>query len=69
MPIYSQLLRLKEVMKRTGLSRSMIYELAGKGKFPKQILITERCVGWVEDEVHDWILQRLEAAGKIPKRT
>lgn len=58
----TRLLRLKEVIERTGLSRSTLYELMAKDKFPKQILITERCVGWVEDEVHDFILRRLEAA-------
>lgn len=63
--MHPRLLRLKEVMARTGLSRSMIYELIGKNKFPSQLLLTERCVGWVEDEVHDWILKRLEAAKKL----
>lgn len=65
---HSSFLRLKDVMKRTGLGRSTIYELMGAGKFPKQIHLTERAIGWVEDEVHDWIVQRLEAAGRVPKR-
>jgi prophage regulatory protein len=60
--MHPRLLRLKEVMKRTGLSRSTIYGLVKEGKFPKQITITERCVGWVEDEIHDFILKRLEAS-------
>jgi prophage regulatory protein len=60
MDMYPKLLRLKEVMKRTGLSRSTIYSLIAKGKFIPQVVITERCVGWVEDEVHDWLLKRIE---------
>ena len=56
----SRLLRLKEVMNRTGLSRSTIYALIPKGEFPKQILITERCVGWDEDQIQNWILIKLE---------
>lgn len=62
--MHPRLLRLKEVIARTGLSRSTIYGLIRQGSFPKQVTITERCVGWVEDEIHDFILQRLEAARK-----
>ncbi len=60
--MYPKLLRIKQVQERTGLSRSTIYELIGKEKFPRQVLITERCVGWVEDEIHDWIVAKLEKA-------
>lgn len=62
--MYSRLLRLRHVMERTGLSRSTIYDLIKKEKFPRSIALTERCVGWVEDDVHDWVVQRLEAAGR-----
>ena len=61
----TRLLRLREVLERTGLSRSTLYELIKKDKFPKQILISERCVGWIEDDVHDFILQRLEVARRV----
>ena len=56
------LLRLPDVLKRTALSRSTLYDLIKKGQFPRQIQLSIRCVGWSEDEVHDWILKRLEAA-------
>lgn len=58
--MYSRILRLKEVMERTGLSRSTIYELMTKAQFPKQVQLSLRCVGWSEDDVHDWILDKLE---------
>lgn len=57
-----RLLRLSDVKYRTGLSRSKIYQLIKEDKFPRQIQITERCVGWVEDHIQDWLLQRLEAS-------
>lgn len=58
-------LRLNEVKKRTGLSRSTIYQLIGKGEFPSQVSLTKRCVGWTEDVIHDWIVKRLEAAKNL----
>ncbi len=57
-----RLLRIKEVCNRTGLCRSTIYNLMNRNEFPKKVMITERCVGWVEDDIHDWIVQKLEAA-------
>lgn len=56
------LLRLPEVLARTGLKKTTLYKLMAEKKFPSQIMLTERCVGWDEDAVHDWILSKLEAA-------
>lgn len=54
-----KILRLTEVIATTGLSRAMIYELIKDQRFPKQVQLTGRCVGWVEEEVQDWIMQRV----------
>jgi prophage regulatory protein len=59
---YKRLLRLKQVMHLTGLSRSTVYRLMSKDSFPKTIFISERCVGWDEDEIQNWILHKLETA-------
>ncbi|MFM9890729.1 MAG: helix-turn-helix transcriptional regulator [Rickettsiales bacterium] len=58
-PWYNKVLRLPEVVKRTGLSKSSVYKLIKEGKFPKQMEISQRCRGWDEDEIQDWILARL----------
>jgi prophage regulatory protein len=58
------ILRLNEVVKRTGLSRSTIYSLMKSGGFPKQTQLSLRMVGWSEDSIHDWILQKLEQKRK-----
>lgn len=63
--MYPNIIRLKEVIRRTGLSRSTIYSLMSKDQFPKQVQITERCIGWSEDIIHDWILQKLEQKRKV----
>ena len=55
-----RIIRLKEVLDSTGLARSTIYKHIGEGTFPKPVSLGDRCVGWVDSEVHDWILARIE---------
>ncbi|WP_230389316.1 helix-turn-helix transcriptional regulator [Vibrio nitrifigilis] len=45
------LIRLKEVMAMTGLSRSYVYQLIGQGYFPQSISLGARAVAWVQSEV------------------
>ncbi|MNF63729.1 Prophage CP4-57 regulatory protein (AlpA) [compost metagenome] len=54
-----KILRLKDVIDITGLSRSTLYLYIAEGRFPKPVSLGDRCVGWVESEVHDWILARI----------
>ena len=55
-----RLIRLKEVMRVTGLARSTVYKYIAEESFPKPVSLGERCVGWVDDEVQDWIMARVE---------
>lgn len=55
-----RIIRLKEVIDSTGLARSTIYKYISEGTFPKPVSLGDRCVGWVDSEVHDWILARIE---------
>ncbi|PLR64539.1 AlpA family transcriptional regulator [Pseudomonas sp. QC2] len=55
-----RIIRLKDVINSTGLARSTIYKYIDEGTFPKSVSLGERCVGWVEGEVHEWILARIE---------
>ncbi|MDX2355079.1 AlpA family transcriptional regulator [Stutzerimonas xanthomarina] len=52
-------IRLKEVIGSTGLARSTIYKHISEGVFPKPVSLGDRCVGWVEEEVQEWILDRI----------
>ncbi len=54
-----RIIRLPEVTKLTGICKTSIYELIKKSKFPKQINLGTRAVGWVESEVQEWIQQRI----------
>ena len=49
------IIRLRAVLKRTGLSRSTMYRKVDEGTFPKQVRISQRCVGWRESAVEDWL--------------
>ncbi|HHG5534361.1 TPA: helix-turn-helix transcriptional regulator [Pseudomonas aeruginosa] len=63
-----RIIRLKEVIDSTGLARSTIYKYIGDGIFPKPVHLapsgtdmpSTRGVGWIEAEVQDWILARIE---------
>lgn len=50
-----RILRLNTVLDRTGLSRSTLYRRISTGRFPKQIAISDRCAGWRESEVREWL--------------
>jgi prophage regulatory protein len=61
--VNAKMLREKQVRDLTGLSRVTRWRLEKEGQFPKKILLTQRCVGWLETEVRDWLKRRAEARG------
>lgn len=58
------ILRLPNVKARTGLSRSTIYLRISEGRFPKPVSLGGRAVGWVEEEITDWLNQQIKASRK-----
>ena len=54
-----RLIKLKEVIDKTSLGRSTIYEFMTKGTFPKQVSLGAKSVAWLESEVDDWIMERI----------
>ncbi len=56
------ILRLPQVLDRTGLSRSSIYAKVSAGDFPEPISLGARAVGWIEDEVLSWLTERVEVS-------
>jgi prophage regulatory protein len=55
-----KVLRLPQVCEVTGLRRSMIYQLEAEQRFPRRIEIGVRAVGWIQGEVQQWVVQRIE---------
>lgn len=54
-----RILRMKDVVKVTGLSRSAIYQKVSTGLFPRQIKLGERATGWLSHEVTGWLNQQI----------
>lgn len=46
-----RILRLKQVLERTGKSRSSVYKDMAEKRFPACIHIGPRSVGWIEAEI------------------
>lgn len=54
------IIKLPNVIKLTGNSKSTIYRLMASNKFPKQRKLSQngRATGWFSDEIQDWIDSR-----------
>ncbi len=52
--------RLPEVMARTGLPRSSLYHKMSLDEFPQSINLGIRSVGWIAEEVEEWINDRID---------
>lgn len=57
----NKLIRIRDVMHLTGLSRSYIYSLTADGKFPRSIPLVPggTARAWLESEVCAWINERV----------
>ena len=65
-----RLIRLSEVLSRTGFGRTSIYHKMEDGSFPRSVKLggppkdpeafDSRAVAWIEEEVEQWIESRIE---------
>ena len=55
----NSLIRLHEVLNRTGYSKAWIYALMSKGEFPQSVKIGTRAIAFIEREIDDWVEQRI----------
>lgn len=53
-------LRIKDVMKKTGLAKSTIWLWIKEGKIPKPIKLSERVTVWKESDIDDWIESKID---------
>ena len=63
-----RMLRIHELMAKTGLSRTAIYykqNPKSKGRydpdFPRPVQLGSNCIAWVESEVDAWLEKRIAA--------
>ena len=56
-----RILRMKQLMERTNLSRATLYVLMSSDPtFPRKIKLTARSIGFLESDVNEWIASRAE---------
>ncbi len=55
----ARIIRLQEVMTKTGLSEATIGRRIKDGTFPKSINLGGRLRGWLKSEVDKWIADRV----------
>ena len=56
------IIRLREAIKKTGLSRSTIYNLMSAGTFVPKIQISTRAIGFLGSDIDAWIEARVAAS-------
>ena len=65
-PASHKMLRMKQLIEQTGLSRSTLYDMMDvKSKrydstFPRAIKLTEATVCWLESEVNAWLESKIQ---------
>ena len=64
-PRSKRILRMRDNCKKVGLGQSSIFALVSRGLFPKPFPLIPggRAVGWLEEDIDQWILDR-QAASK-----
>lgn len=66
----SEIMRIKDVVRITGLSRTSIWRYIKNGSFPKPVSLGgpgSRCVGWYAREVQDYLENRPRKTGEEDK--
>ena len=66
----NRLIRLPEVLSRTGFGRTSIYRKMDEGTFPKCLKLgspikdptqfDSRAIAWIEEEIEKWVEDRIE---------
>ena len=64
-----RIIRKKTASARTGLSDVTMWRLENLNKFPARLQLSEKAVGYYEDEIYDWIHSRIRAAGRYQGRS
>ena len=59
------LLRLPQVIERTGYSRSTLLRLVAANQFPAPVKLGARSIAWAASEVEYWITSKIAAGRKV----
>lgn len=58
----TRILRQPDVIARTGLSKSTLYELIRKRQLKAPIKLGARAVGWLESDIDEFLAERIKAS-------
>jgi prophage regulatory protein len=59
-------LRVRDVMRVTGLARSTLYRMMAEQCFPAPCRLGSRAVGWRSDDIAQWTRSRPTAREDVP---
>jgi len=62
-----RILRINEVAKQVGLSRTTIWRLERQCAFPPRRRLGPNAVGWLADEIEEWIRSRAPVQAQSPQ--
>jgi len=57
----NKFIRETECQQITGLSRSTRWRMEKVGKFPKRIKISDNVIGWLNEDIENWVKEKVEA--------
>ncbi|CCP02438.1 hypothetical protein BN439_1359 [Erwinia amylovora Ea644] len=60
----TRLIRLPEVLHKTGYKKAWIYRLISENRFPKPIKLGSRAVAFIEVEIDQWISETISNSRK-----
>ena len=60
----TRLIRLSEVMNKTGFGKAWIYRLICQNRFPQPVKIGIRAIAFIESEIDEWIQLTIENSRK-----
>jgi prophage regulatory protein len=63
--ISQRALRAVDVCHQTGISRTHLYRLVGKGLFPSPVKISDRVTVWREADVQRWLSEKFATSMAI----
>ena len=58
-----RILRLPELLRLTGLSKSRVYQMMAADLFPKNVMLSKRVRGWRASDIATWLETRPPADG------
>ena len=52
--------RIPEIVHRTGMTRTSVYDRINEGKFPKHIPLGYNIVIWLESDIQEWMQEQVD---------